>query len=1142
MRVTMQSLYRNILTNLNRNNTEMNRINGQISSGKQMSKISDNPVNLVNALGLRTNLAELGQYQKNLKYGTTLISASENTLTSIKDLVMRAKTLAIQQANAPMTPENRKNAALEVKNLWEQAITLANSAVNGKYIFAGYRTTGYTPAEPAPFVQGARDGYFISGAHPMPDGLSGSLAGNSQIDNSSDLVNGNLLINGHDVVALHDKPHPLTTTIDFTANLAGGDFAINGVDIGAVDLIGIPTNEGLNMAGAQELRTAINGVSENTGVTAHLTTLAAGTEINAANLTIGDTISLTVNGAAIDYEVTGDDVSDAATFAANLAGEITSTLNARDIAIEAVVGDGSNGGASNTLVFRNTGAGDESSITIADLAAVGFDATDLGLDAIIGENSVGAGNNTGEVTLLGDQSYLITTGSDDDTILGRVGLSSPDGDGQIQTVPAIDLTQPPTYGINMASANALATALNDPAVKQLTGVSAGLTTLASFAPAENNATWDGEISFTLNGEQLTVPITSGATPEEINAALRGAINAVSDLTGVVAATEDGNGNNGADEGYLILRNIADGDDDDIVISDFAANGTDFHMEDGDYNVQTGNTGVVSLSGENSFTLTTSATDDSILALLGLDGGNLGFADVADDGILRYGPALQEGDLKINGATVSTRADGISTIYADSSATAKAAAINDGDYAIEAQIEPAWHMAAGAVWAEEGELVPPTTLGSGDLRINNIDIFTGTTEISNLDSNNALVQAINSKSGETGVNASRNDLGHLILSAVDGRNIHVQTSAKGEKVSRLTGSTQDNGQAAPGNQVYFGSIRLLSDQSFKLESDIVVFGDENDENAPRMESGFAAMGLSGGSTVTGESADQTNDGQLLVNTIHRDSDYVRYAGDRNNDIKIKVGQRSTIEISKNGNDAIFETGVFQILKELEDFLGGDKFNTATSAAQAVNAAGAAPRSNLQVTLDSGGTGLELAERIGEGTFSVTVTNHGTVPPSPLTTKIKVDPANDTLEDIASRLNGIPGLEAAWSDSGFLTINTTDPERYSFDLSQDSSGLLNAVGLEPENLQVSSLQKSIADLDGLMNELTNHVSDFGARANRIEVQTNIYMNLNISTAENLSELEDTDLIEAIMALQAKELAYQASLNAAAKTMQMSLLDFL
>src|SRR3990167_875629 len=163
MRITMQSIHYNILTNLNNITSDMNRINNQISSGKQMSTISDNPVNLVTALGLRSNLTQISSYQDNLLFGNKTITAAEIALTQMKNLALKAKTLAIQQVNASVTPENRASAAEEVRHLWEQSIFLGNSQVNGKYVFGGYRTTGYTAAEPAPFIADMVDGYRTNG-------------------------------------------------------------------------------------------------------------------------------------------------------------------------------------------------------------------------------------------------------------------------------------------------------------------------------------------------------------------------------------------------------------------------------------------------------------------------------------------------------------------------------------------------------------------------------------------------------------------------------------------------------------------------------------------------------------------------------------------------------------------------------------------------------------------------------------------------------------------------------------------------------------------------------------------------------------------------------------------------------------------
>ncbi len=77
---------------------------------------------------------------------------------------------------------------------------------------------------------------------------------------------------------------------------------------------------------------------------------------------------------------------------------------------------------------------------------------------------------------------------------------------------------------------------------------------------------------------------------------------------------------------------------------------------------------------------------------------------------------------------------------------------------------------------------------------------------------------------------------------------------------------------------------------------------------------------------------------------------------------------------------------------------------------------------------------------------------------------------------------------------------------------------------------------------MKEIASQVSSCGATYNRITVQSQIYDDLDLAIQENLSNKEDTDLVEAAMQLAAKTTAYEAALAAAAKVTELSLVDFL
>jgi len=601
-------------------------------------------------------------------------------------------------------------------------------------------------------------------------------------------------------------------------------------------------------------------------------------------------------------------------------------------------------------------------------------------------------------------------------------------------------------------------------------VAVNLTTLYTNVAA-TDATADSEITFTLNNVDITVIYPNGMLAADVAQEAVDAINEESDRTGVIA--EVGDGANGGPANAIVFRNATAGDESAIEVMNYNVVAGVDHLGFGNFN-QTAdanhNTGQISVSSDFTFDLSSPTTppDDSILTSLGLAGGLIGYSDAAADGILYGSKGLGNG-------TVTT------------DATAQ--------YLIAA----------------------------GDLVINGVDIFSAKTAITANDADNVLVDAINAKSPLTGVTASRTGTGALLLAAIDGRNLHIQTSANGERITRLNGGVP----VEPQSKVYFGAIRLESDRNFLVEDTAT------DALGAPVERGLSSIGMTGGEAATGEKGDIAADGLLSVTTIRNDEESVRYTGDRDRDLAIKVGRASTVKVSKNGEDAIMNTGVFASLRKLIQSLEEEHYSTVTGRAQATDTAAG---------LTSGKTGLAREAELTSGSFSVTVTDHAHNPPQVLAISIGVNTANDTLESVATRIDGVPGIDAAWDDDGYLRINASDPDRYSIALEDNTSNFLEIVGITPDSMQSDAFTSSIAELGEVMDALTTQVSDFGARANRMEMQQTVFNSLELGNTENLSEVEDTDIMKALMEIKAKELAYQAALSAAAKTMQLSLVDYL
>lgn len=151
MRVSNQSMYDSITYNLTKVSNEMLRANQTVSSGKRINRLSDDPVGLVSVMNLRSSLEHIGQLERNINMGDSWLTMGETALSQVEDLLSQTKTLCIQMANATQTQADRADAAVVVEGTLQQVLSLANTQVDGRYIFSGTKT------DTAPYVLGTDD-------------------------------------------------------------------------------------------------------------------------------------------------------------------------------------------------------------------------------------------------------------------------------------------------------------------------------------------------------------------------------------------------------------------------------------------------------------------------------------------------------------------------------------------------------------------------------------------------------------------------------------------------------------------------------------------------------------------------------------------------------------------------------------------------------------------------------------------------------------------------------------------------------------------------------------------------------------------------------------------------------------------------
>ncbi|KGP73560.1 flagellar hook-associated protein FlgL [Pontibacillus yanchengensis] len=141
MRVTQNMLSNNMLRNVSNSYERMGKFQEQLSTGKKISKPSDDPVVAMKGMNYRTELTEIEQYKRNVGEVHNWMDNSDAALDKTTQSLQRLRELAVQGSNGTYEEGQRKNIAKEVSQLKDHLQDIGNTKFNNKYIFNGNDTT-----------------------------------------------------------------------------------------------------------------------------------------------------------------------------------------------------------------------------------------------------------------------------------------------------------------------------------------------------------------------------------------------------------------------------------------------------------------------------------------------------------------------------------------------------------------------------------------------------------------------------------------------------------------------------------------------------------------------------------------------------------------------------------------------------------------------------------------------------------------------------------------------------------------------------------------------------------------------------------------------------------------------------------------
>jgi flagellar hook-associated protein 3 FlgL len=142
MRIADKMNYDQVTNNLSKNRSEMNDLQNQAATQKRLTKPSDDPVAASRVLATRTEINGNNQFLKSVTNAKTFLEYSDQSLGELSEALMRAKELAISQANdASSGPKSKEVTSAEIAQIHQQAVQIGNRKLGDRFLFGGFRTT-----------------------------------------------------------------------------------------------------------------------------------------------------------------------------------------------------------------------------------------------------------------------------------------------------------------------------------------------------------------------------------------------------------------------------------------------------------------------------------------------------------------------------------------------------------------------------------------------------------------------------------------------------------------------------------------------------------------------------------------------------------------------------------------------------------------------------------------------------------------------------------------------------------------------------------------------------------------------------------------------------------------------------------------
>jgi flagellar hook-associated protein 3 FlgL len=128
---------RTMLQSIQNANRQLFIAQEQVTTGRRINRVSDNPADAVSSLNQRATLRRMEQFSRNAEEAKSWFDAGDSALSDVSDRLAGVRAMLIQANSGANDAQSRLALANQVRASRESILLAANSERSGRPLFAG---------------------------------------------------------------------------------------------------------------------------------------------------------------------------------------------------------------------------------------------------------------------------------------------------------------------------------------------------------------------------------------------------------------------------------------------------------------------------------------------------------------------------------------------------------------------------------------------------------------------------------------------------------------------------------------------------------------------------------------------------------------------------------------------------------------------------------------------------------------------------------------------------------------------------------------------------------------------------------------------------------------------------------------------